>query len=245
MKQKYIYFNIACIAISVFFAVSILWRWNRSFVNLENKNVPVEITLKKDILVKKIETEIIKKEINLAVPFTSQAPEKNWHEPWQDACEEAAVLMLDAYYKNYKLSPLFVRDEILKMVAWEEAQGWGTSIEMEKIVLLAKYYLPVKAKITTIKNPTITQIKKIVAAGQLVLVVADGKVLPNPHFQNDGPEDHALIIRGYTDDSFITNDPGTQFGENFLYKYNDLMNAIHDWNNGDVKNGRAVILTVE
>ena len=35
--------------------------------------------------------------MNLSVPFTSQAPEQNWDEPWQDACEEAAVLMLDAY----------------------------------------------------------------------------------------------------------------------------------------------------
>ena len=78
-----------------------------------------------------------------------------------------------------------------------------------------------------------------------MLVVADGKVLPNPHFRDGGPEYHALIIRGYTNKTFITNDPGTQFGENFEYKYNDLLNAIHDWNGGDVKNGRRVVLVVE
>jgi len=47
------------------------------------------------------------------------------------------------------------------------------------------------------------------------------------------------------EDKFITNDPGTKRGENFAYKYQDLMNAIHDWNNGDVKNGRPVVLVVE
>mgnify|MGYP001618174552 FL=1 len=70
-------------------------------------------------------------------------------------------------------------------------------------------------------------------------------MLPNPHFRNGGPEYHTLVIRGYTEDSFITNDPGTQFGENFLYKYSDLMNSIHDWNEGDVKNGKRLVLVID
>lgn len=216
--------------------------------------------------------------INLDVPFTSQAPEKNWEEPWQDACEEAAVLMLDAYYKGYGLSPLFARDELLKMVAWEEARGWGLSIEMEKMKTLTAWYMGIEIngdnekiglpaqsgnneinrnseeignneirnkKLEIIENPTVEEIKGYVAGGKPILVVAYGKILPNPHFRNGGPEYHALIIRGYTEDSFITNDPGTQFGENFVYKYNDLLNAIHDWNNGDVANGKSVVLVLE
>ena len=190
------------------------------------------------------------KEMNLAVPFTSQAPEKNWDQPWQDACEEAAVLMMDAYYGNQKLSVLFSKDEILKMVKWEEEKNWGRSIEIEKVQDLVQYYMlniltskNLKTKI--IENPTVEQIKKYVAAGTPVLVVADGKILPNPHFQNGGPEYHALVIRGYTETEFITNDPGTQFGENFKYKYHDLMKSIRDWNAGDVKNGRRVILVIE
>lgn len=187
-----------------------------------------------------VQAEIPQK-INLAVPFTSQAPEKNWDEPWQDACEEAAVLMLDAYYKDYKLSTLFSKDEILKMVNWEEnVNGWGRSIEIEKIQSLIQYYSKRSAHL--IENPTVEQIKQYLAAGTPVYVVADGKLLPNPHFQNGGPAYHALIIRGYTEDSFITNDPGTQFGENYMYKYNDLMKSIRDWNMGDVKNGRRVVL---
>ncbi len=197
------------------------------------------------------------KEINLSVPFTSQAPEKNWEQPWQDACEEAALLMLDAYYKHYNLSPLFAKDEILKIIKWEEERGWGNSIEMEKvkemmseyfhlsILALEHFSTTTQRTIKIIENPTVEQIKKSIAAGNPVLVVADGKVLPNPHFRNGGPVYHALIIKGYTETEFITNDPGTQFGKNFKYKYQDLLNAIHDWNNGDVKNGRRVVLVVE
>src|SRR3989338_1557729 len=83
--------------------------------------------------------------INLAVPFTSQAPEKDWSQPWQDACEEAAVLMLDAYYKGYGLSPLFAKDELLKMIAWEENEKqWGWSITIEQVKGLAEWYMGTK-----------------------------------------------------------------------------------------------------
>lgn len=179
----------------------------------------------------------------LAVSFVSQAPEKNWEQPWQDACEEAVLLMFDAYYKGYNLSPLFARDEILKMVAWEENRGWGYDIDAEQIKTMAAEYFKLDLKI--VENPTIEQIKEFIIAEKPVYIVASGKDLPNPHFQNGGPDYHALIIKGYDEENFITNDPGTQFGEGFKYKYNDLINAIHDWNNGDVKNGRKVILVLE
>ncbi|MBI5222354.1 MAG: C39 family peptidase [Candidatus Magasanikbacteria bacterium] len=188
----------------------------------------------------------------LPVPFTSQAPEKNWDEPWQDACEEAAVLMLDAYYKGYDLSPLFAKDEILKMIEWEKERGWGNSLEIERVKELAERFVSLNHIITPsphhvkiVENPTIDDIKKFVGGGNPVLALADGKVLPNPHFRNNGPVYHALIIRGYTETEFITNDPGTQFGKGFRYKYDDLLNAVHDWNNGDVKNGRKAALVVE
>src|SRR5690606_41290644 len=36
----------------------------------------------------------------LDVPFTSQAPEGNWKQPWQDACEETSILMVDRFYQE-------------------------------------------------------------------------------------------------------------------------------------------------
>lgn len=186
-------------------------------------------------------------EINLAVPFTSQAPEKNWDQPWQDACEEAAVLMLDAYYAEYGLSPLFARDELLKMIAWEETQGWGGSISIDKVAQVAEQFATAKGlrQARIIENPTINDIKDRLAAGHPVVVVADGRALDNPYFSGDGPVYHALIIRGYTSSTFITNDPGTQHGEGFAYTHDNLMGAIRDWNGGDVATGRRAVLVLE
>lgn len=193
-------------------------------------------------------TSVIPASINLPVPFTSQAPEKNWEQPWQDACEEATILMLDAYYKGYGLSPLFAKDELIKMVNMEAERGWGLSIEIEKIKQLTEEYGGYdlqRWRLRIVESPTVDDLKRFIANKQPILVVADGKMLDNPHFRNGGPEYHTLIIRGYTPTHFITNDPGTQFGENFIYTHDNLMESIRDWNGGDVKGGRRVVMVVE
>lgn len=184
-------------------------------------------------------------DVNLKVPFTSQAPERNWDQPWQDACEEAALLMLDAYYKGYGLSPISAKDELQKMIDWETAQGWDGSVDIEHIKKIAADYFHIKRKILIIENPTVEQIKQYISAGAPVLVVADGKVLPNKFYSNGGPEYHALVIRGFTKDKFITNDPGVNRGTNFVFPIESVMESIHDWNGGDVKSGKRVILVVE
>src|SRR3989338_6436262 len=40
------------------------------------------------------------KEVNLDIPFTSQAPHLNWEQPYQDFCEEASVLMAVQYVRG-------------------------------------------------------------------------------------------------------------------------------------------------
>jgi hypothetical protein len=192
------------------------------------------------------EVVILPSRFLLEVPFTSQAPEKNWDQPWQDACEEAAILMLDAYYKKYSLSPLFAKTELQKMVDWESAKGWGGSVEIEKVKMTAQWYMG-KGELKIVENPTVEDIKRSIANNHPVLVVADGKVLPNPNFRSGGPLYHALVVIGYDDATgeFVTNDPGTQFGAGFKYKYDDLMNSIRDWNGGDVKSGKRVVLVVQ
>ncbi len=55
-----------------------------------------------------------------------------------------------------------------------------------------------------------------------------------------------LVIKGYTaDGKFITNDPGTRRGADFLYSAATLLNANHDWRaDGKVDRGRKVVLIV-
>ena len=184
-------------------------------------------------------------DVNLNVPYTSQAPERNWDEPWQNACEEAAVLMLDAYIKGYGLSPLSAKDEIIRMVNWEKERRWFTSIDAKNVAKLFTEYLGYKKGVKIIENPTLEQIKKFIDDGKPVLALANGKTLPNKYYSNGGPDYHAFIIRGYTKDKFITNDPGVNRGANFIFPIKDVMDSLHDWNDGNVKTGKPVIIVIE
>lgn len=184
-------------------------------------------------------------DINLDVPYTSQAPERVWTQPWQDACEEAAILMLDAYYRGYGLSTLSAKDELQKMVNWEEDRGWERSISIEKIKIILQEYYKITRPIRIISNPTVADIKGFIAAGKPVLAVADGRLLPNPYYSNGGPAYHAFIIRGYTADKFITNDPGVNRGKDFIFPIDAVMDSLRDWNDGNVAQGVPVVLVIE
>jgi hypothetical protein len=85
----------------------------------------------------------------------------------------------------------------------------------------------------------------MIVAGHPVLAVADGRTLPNSYYSNGGPPYHALIIRGYTADKFITNDPGVNRGKNFVFPIQAVMNSLHDWNDGKVAGGLPAVLVVE
>ena len=176
--------------------------------------------------------------IVLDVPFQVQAPGANWDALHEDACEEASLMMV--YHYNSK-TPLGGDEEINKLVQWETENSYGPSITLKELSQVAKnYYLIAGARIET--NVTVDKIKSEIAAGKPVIIPAAGKVLPNPNFSNGGPNYHMLVVKGYDSQNFITNDPGTRKGEGFVYKYNDLINSIHDWDENNILNGQKAYL---
>lgn len=188
------------------------------------------------------------REINLAVPFTSQAPHGIWAEPYKESCEEASVYMVHAYYDGQPGGQIPADEadrEIVDMVAFErELFGSYEDTNAEQTGLFAE--LKFGLAYTLIPDPTVEQIKTELAAGRPVIVPAAGRLLGNPYFTPPGPIYHMLVIRGYTqDDQFIVNDPGTYRGEAYLYDVDTLMYAIHDWNNGEeITQGRKVVLVL-
>ena len=54
-----------------------------------------------------------------------------------------------------------------------------------------------------------------------------------------------IVVVGYKNGFFITNDPGTRHGRSYVYDENLLFAAAHDWNGGDVKNGKKVALVIQ
>lgn len=188
----------------------------------------------------------IPESVNLAVPFTPQAPHANWDLPYQEACEEASLLMV-ARYKNSETisSSEDANKEIGQLVDFENGFfGDYKHTTAEQTAEIAREYYGFK-NTEVIYDFTVLDIKKELSRGNPVIVPAAGRQLPNPYFRTPGPLYHMLVIRGYTKDKFITNDPGTKRGEEFVYKYEDLLNAVHDWNGGEVEGGQKVMIVVK
>lgn len=193
---------------------------------------------------------------DLEVPFTCQSPYQNWNMPWQEACEEASLMMIDHYLKGEYLNQEMPKDvanqEILDMVDWQ-IKNWGGHYDLkaEDIAKLAKEYYGYK-NVEVKYDITIDDIKKEVAQGNPVLVPTAGQLLDNPHFTAAGPAYHNLVVVGFDENGFITNDPGVWQGFKFRYTFDNLYDSIHDFVEGTTKSnpypildGRKVMLVIK
>lgn len=187
----------------------------------------------------------IPEETGIIVPFIVQAPNANWDQIHEEACEEASLLMIKHFLNNSSIKTVTEADkEILELIDFESKTGYQISIALKELSEIAeKHYGLKKGRVET--NITIEQIKKELAEDKPVIVPAAGKILPNPNFRNGGPLYHMLVIKGYDKNGFITNDPGTRNGEGFRYTFDALFNAIHDWDKEDILKGQKAYLVFD
>ncbi|QQG52763.1 MAG: C39 family peptidase [Candidatus Falkowbacteria bacterium] len=168
-------------------------------------------------------------EINLDVPFSSQAPYSDWSEPYQNACEETASLMVAKYYQKATLTPAIAKEEILDLVAWQNKTfGYYEDTTAAETARILKEYYGFK-RVEVIYDFSLADLKAEVLASRPVIIPASGQMLGNPNFKQPGPIYHMLVIKGLTENGdFITNDNGTRKGHNYVYKAEVLYKAIHD-----------------
>ncbi len=187
---------------------------------------------------------VAKPEVLYDVPFTPQAPHANWEPPYDEACEEASMLMVSAYFNHETLSPSIADASIQDQYAWQTANGYAIDITAAEVVQVLHAYFELDAQL--IQNPTVEQLQQALDGGSLIIAPAAGQLLGNPYFTPPGPVYHMFVITGYDSkrQQFITNDPGTRRGEKYRYDFSVIMNALHDWNGGDVLNGQKVVVVV-
>jgi len=185
--------------------------------------------------------------LNLAVPFTSQAPFGNWDLPYQEACEEASVLMVARFKAGKSITSAQDADIELHKLFDFEVKLFGyyqDTTAQQTLEFASKFYGFEHSRL--IYDFTFADVTRELAKGNPLVMPAAGRLLPNPYFHQPGPLYHMLVIRGYTPDGkVITNDPGTKRGEQFIYTQDGLFRAAHDWNGGDVTNGRKVLIVLE
>lgn len=179
------------------------------------------------------------KVILLDVPFATQAPFSEWSNPiFQNACEEASILMAARWAKGETapISGETVRQEIIDITNFED-KNYGPevySLSAEDTAKLMKDYYHYN-KVSVKNNITADDIIRELENGNIVIVPVNGQKLNNPHYTAPGPEEHMVVIKGFdfTTNEFITNDPGTKWGENYRYNKILLENAIRDYLTGN------------
>lgn len=184
------------------------------------------------------------KQILLSVPFTSQAPFADWSAPYNEACEEANLVMLDHYYRGVSLSAEEANAEILRLIDWENANyGYSEDTSVEATGNMAKDVYGWNYE--TDFNINAEQIKQSLREGTPVIIPVAGNGLGNPHFRSSSPFYHMLLIIGFNETSFITNDSGTHYGEKYIYPQDTLIQAIHDLTNPEtnISQGIPAMLT--
>lgn len=178
------------------------------------------------------------------VPFTSQAPQGDWSQPWQDACEETSIYMVGSFYADDPIK----REEAVKRIreilaVKKETIKVSLDESLETIAkLIDELGMPWTTELKI--DPAADDLKDELAAGRPIIVPVYAPELKNPYYGPDSPEYHVLVLTGYDDEKgeFIVNDPGTKSGEGLRFPQDVFMGAIHDLNPQDKDAGRKAVL---
>jgi hypothetical protein len=180
------------------------------------------------------------------MPFASQAPTGNWDPPYDEACEEASLIIVHHYLDSTPLDANIMDTNIKEMTSYESSKGLPVDIDMFQLADVARGMFGYDANVLEGNDVSIARIEQEIAKGNPVIVPLAGQDIGNPYYSGDGPPYHVLVIVGYNSTQFITHDVGTKRGENYVYKKNVIMDAIHDWNGSvdTIRSGPRRLLVV-
>lgn len=180
----------------------------------------------------------------IKVPFQTQAPLENWDAVHEQACEEAALILVQSYLNGYTITPEQMQEQIATVISFEADHGYKQDVTVEELKQIAADMFGLHGRILT--DVTTSSLKKELAAGHPVIIPVAGRMLKNPYYSGEGPWYHMLVVVGYNDTSFITNDVGTKRGAKYAYSYSTLIGAIHNWTGTDdmIASGPKAVLVL-
>ncbi len=184
--------------------------------------------------------------IRIDLPFASQAPTGDWGYPFQEACEEASLIIVHHYLSKQPLDASVMQQSILDLVAWQTERGLPQDITVAQLGDVAREYYGYDAEVFEGDEVTTDRIERELARGNPVIVPLAGQMLGNPYYSGSGPPYHMLVIVGYDAKNFLTHDVGTRRGEYYSYRKEVLMNAIHDWTGSKetIRNGEKRMMVI-
>lgn len=171
---------------------------------------------------------------NLNVPYINEAPDGVFKAPWNNACEEASIAMIESYYQGKtKASPEEAKEMMQNFFAYQDKKyGSNANSDAARTADIINQTTSFGAE--AIDNPTLEQIKNELIHDRPVISFNNGKILGNKNipFLAGGSYFHTMVIKGFDDEKmeFITNDDGDQVeGAGKRYSYRVFMDSLHDY----------------
>ncbi len=173
--------------------------------------------------------------VSLKVPYTSEIPNGSWIKPWNNACEEASIVMIKGYYFGYEATTKQIAMADMKPLFKIEDKIFGSNADTDaaRTAKLINDYTDFSAKVKT--NPTLEEMQNELNEGRPIIAMLNMKNIVNKYhrFRAGGSYYHVFVIIGYDDNTqeFITNDNGNSTtGAGYRFRYDDIMNNLHDFN---------------
>ena len=182
--------------------------------------------------------------VNLPMQFYSQAPFGDWGDPYQNACEEMSVLLTHAFLTGRTYTAEEIDAAVVRLTEFVANSGYEESMPLAAVQSIAHDYFNARSFI--IENPSVADIEKSIQAGYPVIAPLAGRNLNNPYFTGEGPWYHMLVISGYNETEFITQEVGINSGANYAYKKTTIMQNLHDYTGVDeyIKTGERRVLVL-
>lgn len=183
--------------------------------------------------------------INLHVPFSPQAPLAEWDVLHEEACEEMSLILVHHFLEGTGITLTQAEEELQALIRWEEEHEYSQDVTVAQLKEIAEQYYGHAGRV--IEDPTTEDLKRLLAERHPVIIPAAGRELGNPYFSGEGPWYHMLVLVGYNEFFFVTNDVGTRRGAGYVYRFSTLMNAIHDWTGvkENIRKGARRVLVIE
>ncbi len=183
--------------------------------------------------------------VTLAVPYVSQVPDGDWVAPWDKACEEASLTMVQAFYDGKSsISYAEGKQRMRTLITWEDEHlQKNNDTSGEETVQIIENNLTFSAKLE--QNPTLDEIKdELRNQRPVIALVSMSLFYPNPL---DTQKDlyHVVVLNGLneTKGTFMLQDPAKEEAKE--YSYTTVMNALRDYESSTRKatGAPAVIFT--
>lgn len=176
-----------------------------------------------------------KEVVKLKVPYTSEIPLGSWVKPWNNACEEASMVMVESYYFGNESMSKDVAVKYMMPIFKIEDKIFGSNADTDTIrtAKLFNEYMSVNATIKN--NPTLEEIKDQLRQGKPVVSFHFAKDIKNPHYhwRVGGSYFHVVVLVGFDENTseFLVHDSGDPVtGAYHRYSYNLIMDTLHDFN---------------